>query len=148
MMRAAILILLLAGCSKPAETPMGGDMKPSTNPAPATTDPQRWTEAEWRAKLTPEEYRVLREQGTEAPYSGKLLHNTAEGRYVCAGCGQVLFVSVTKYDACGWPSFYDAIPGTVTTRPDGGALEAVCSRCGSHLGHIFDDGPAPTGQRY
>jgi peptide-methionine (R)-S-oxide reductase len=108
---------------------------------PATSD------AEWRARLTPEAYRVLRQSGTEMPYTGEYLDHWADGVYSCAGCGQPLYDSRTKYDACGWPSFWDALPGAVATRDDG-AVEAVCSRCGGHLGHIFGDGPPPTGLRH
>lgn len=105
------------------------------------------SEAEWMKRLTAEQFHVLRQGGTERPYTGKLLHHTADGLYVCAGCGQPLYDSKTKYDACGWPSFWDALPGAVATRDDG-AVEAVCSRCGGHLGHIFADGPPPTGLRH
>ena len=105
------------------------------------------TDAEWRARLTPEEYRVLRQAGTEHAYTGEYLDHWADGVYHCAGCGQALYDSKTKYDACGWPSFWDALPGAVATRDDG-AVEAVCSKCGGHLGHIFGDGPRPTGLRH
>jgi peptide-methionine (R)-S-oxide reductase len=106
------------------------------------------SEAEWRAKLTPEQFYVLRQGGTERPYTGAYLHHREDGLYACAGCAQPLYDSKTKYDACGWPSFWDAIPGAVGARDDGGAVEAVCSRCRGHLGHIFDDGPPPTGKRH
>ena len=77
------------------------------------------------------------------------LHHKEDGLYACAGCGQPLYDSRTKYDSCGWPSFWDALPGAVATRDDGsGAPEAICSRCKGHLGHIFDDGPPPTGKRH
>ena len=105
------------------------------------------SDAEWRARLAPEAYRVLRQAGTELPYTGEYLDHWADGVYHCAGCGQALYDSKTKYDACGWPSFWDAIPGAVATRYDG-AVEAVCSGCGGHLGHIFGDGPPPTGLRH
>ena len=103
------------------------------------------SEAEWKKKLTPEQFYILRQKGTEQPYTGKLLNHKADGIYACAGCGQPLYDSKTKYDSCGWPSFWDAIPGAVVKHPD---LEATCSRCNGHLGHIFDDGPPPTGKRY
>jgi len=106
------------------------------------------SEAEWQTRLSPEQFYVLRQRGTEPPYTGALLHHKGDGIYACAGCGQALYDSKTKYDACGWPSFWDALPGAVATRPDGGAVEAVCSRCSGHLGHIFDDGPAPTFKRH
>ena len=112
------------------------------------------TEAEWREKLTPEQYHVLREKGTEAPYTGALLNNTKQGTYTCAACGSVLFDSSTKFDShCGWPSFYDAKPGSVTFTDDTShgmvRTEVTCTVCGGHLGHIFPDAPdQPTGQRY
>ena len=106
------------------------------------------SEAEWRTRLSPEQFYVLRQRGTEPPYTGALLHHKVDGLYLCAGCGQPLYDSKTKYDACGWPSFWDALPGAVATRDDGGAVEAVCSRCSGHLGHVFDDGPAPTFKRH
>jgi peptide-methionine (R)-S-oxide reductase len=103
------------------------------------------SEAEWKKKLTAEQFYILRQKGTEASYTGKYLHHQGDGFYACAGCGQKLYDSKTKYDSCGWPSFWDAIPGTVVKHAD---LEATCSRCGGHLGHIFDDGPPPTGKRH
>ena len=111
------------------------------------------TDAEWRKDLTSEQYNVLRQAGTEAPYSGALLKNHETGVYECAGCGQELFKSDTKFDSgTGWPSFYQAIPGSIVEHTDvsfGMArTETVCSRCGGHLGHVFDDGPKPTGLRY
>lgn len=111
------------------------------------------TENEWKKQLTEEQYRVLREKGTERPHTGK--HNLSfdEGTYKCAACNEKLFESNTKFDAhCGWPSFDEAIKGTVTNVLDKshGMLrtEIVCTNCGSHLGHVFNDGPTETGQRY
>jgi peptide-methionine (R)-S-oxide reductase len=111
------------------------------------------SEEEWRALLTPEQYEVLRRAGTERPFTGALLHNKADGMYRCAACGNELFDSDTKYDSgSGWPSFYDARPGSVELMEDRShgmiRTEVRCARCGSHLGHVFDDGPEPTGQRY
>jgi len=112
------------------------------------------TEAEWKAELTPEEYHVLREKGTERAFTGDLWDNHAEGTYVCAACGQVLFDSHTKFDSgTGWPSFYEPIAeSAVDTETDRSygmrRTEVVCSRCGGHLGHVFPDGPEPTGLRY
>lgn len=111
------------------------------------------TEEEWKKKLTPEEYRVLREKGTEAPFSGKLLHADKDGVYKCAACGNPLFSSVTKFDSgTGWPSFDEALPGAVDLITDYtfgmNRTEAVCAKCGSHLGHVFNDGPTKTGKRY
>lgn len=109
---------------------------------------------EWRRKLTPEQYHVLREKGTEAPYTGALLNNKAAGTYACVACGAVLFDASTKFDShCGWPSFYDAKPGSVNFSSDNSVgmerTEITCATCGGHLGHIFSDAPdQPTGQRY
>ncbi len=111
----------------------------------ATKYPFELSDEEWRRRLSPAQYRVCRQAGTEPPGSGDLLDHREKGRYHCAGCDRPLFDSETKYDACGWPSFWDALPGSVEVRSD---LEAVCTRCGSHLGHRFDDGPPPTGFRY
>ena len=125
----------------------------SMNTSQKTSDKVVKTDAEWRAQLTPEQYKVLRQAGTEAPYTGKLLKNHETGIYECAGCGQDLFKSDTKFESgTGWPSFYDAIPGAVTEKTDYAfgieRTETVCSRCGGHLGHVFEDGPNPTGLRY
>jgi len=112
------------------------------------------SEAEWKKELTPEQYRVLRKKETEAPFSGKLLYNKEKGTYTCAACGEPLFSSQTKYDShCGWPSFYDVLDKTkIKTRTDTSAgmvrTEILCKKCGSHLGHVFDDGPKPTGKRF
>ena len=113
------------------------------------------TDAEWRAQLTPEQYAVTRQQATERPFTGKYVHNKADGTYNCVACGQPLFSSKTKFESgTGWPSFWDVIEqGNVELRPDTShgmyRIEAVCSRCGAHLGHVFDDGPRDkTGQRY
>ena len=111
------------------------------------------TEDEWRRKLTPEQYVVLRGKGTEAPFSGKLLHEKGEGTYNCVACGQALFSSDAKFDSgTGWPSFDQAISGSVReildTSHGSVRTEIVCSRCGSHLGHVFNDGPTKTGKRY
>jgi peptide-methionine (R)-S-oxide reductase len=111
------------------------------------------SEQEWREQLSPERYQVLRQAGTERPFTGALLQNKADGTYTCAACGNLLFDSDTKYDSgSGWPSFYDARPGSVELIDDTShgmvRTEARCARCDSHLGHVFDDGPNPTGQRY
>lgn len=110
-------------------------------------------EEEWRKKLTPEQFNVLREHGTEAPFSGEYVKFDEKGMYACAACGNKLFSSVTKFDSpCGWPSFYDARKGAVEFKEDYShgihRTEVLCKRCGSHLGHVFDDGPKPTGKRY
>ena len=106
------------------------------------------SEDEWKKKLTPEQFYILRQRGTERSYSGEYLHHKEDGIYECAGCGQALYDSKTKYDSCGWPSFWDAVPGAVTTGAPDDSLEAICSRCKGHLGHVFDDGPPPTGKRH
>lgn len=112
------------------------------------------TDKEWRKALTPEQYAILREKGTETPFSGALLHNHDTGVYTCAACGAELFDSSAKFDShSGWPSFYDAKPGAVEFHDDSShgmqRTEITCTNCGSHLGHIFNDAPdQPTGQRY
>src|SRR5437899_665709 len=112
------------------------------------------TEEEWRESLTPEQYQVLRKKGTERPFTGQYWNHKGNGEYACAGCGQVLFTSETKFDSgCGWPSFWDAIdPAKIEKHEDNTLgmrrVEVTCSRCGGHLGHVFPDGPKPTGQRY
>jgi methionine-R-sulfoxide reductase len=116
--------------------------------------PFQLTEAEWRQRLTPEQYKVLREAGTERAFTGKYWDTKEPGVYRCAACGAVLFTSKDKFDSgCGWPSFSDlAKKGTVIERTDDSygmtRIEVLCANCGSHLGHVFDDGPAPTGLRY
>lgn len=111
------------------------------------------TEDEWRQKLGEEKYRVLREKATEAPFTGKLLANHDTGMYMCGACGAQLFDSGTKFDSgTGWPSFDNVIKGAVNLIPDNshgmGRTEVTCANCGSHLGHLFSDGPTGTGQRY
>jgi len=156
-MKLVIAVLLvagmIAGCDRTAATA-------ADSPGPATRpgmidDPAKLTDAEWKKILKPEQYHVLREKGTERAFTGKLTDVMDPGTYYCAACGQELFNSTTKFHSgCGWPSFYavaagdrvkltqDLLYGMVRT-------EVTCSRCGSHLGHVFDDAPdQPTGQRY
>lgn len=115
--------------------------------------PSKRTNDEWRQKLTAEQYTILREKGTEAPFTGALLHNKTDGTYTCAACDAPLFDSTTKFESgSGWPSFYDALPGSVRFSDDIShgmhRIEVTCATCGSHLGHMFRDAPdQPTGQR-
>lgn len=111
------------------------------------------SDEEWQRTLTPEQYKVLREHGTERAFTSPLNVEKRDGMFVCAGCGQPLFSSETKYDSgTGWPSFYEPLEGAVGTSTDRGwfmvRTEVHCSRCGGHLGHVFPDGPRPTGERY
>lgn len=111
------------------------------------------SEEEWKEVLSPEEYRILRERGTEPRFSGKHVDSKDDGTYVCAGCGTELFTAEEKYDSgCGWPSFWDGIDENIERKPDNRhgmqRTELLCKNCGGHLGHIFNDGPEPTGQRY
>ena len=112
------------------------------------------TDAEWRQRLTPEQYEVMRRHGTERPFTGEYVHTKADGTYCCAACGAELFDSKTKFDSgTGWPSFYEPKNlENVELHEDRSFFmtrtEVLCRRCGSHLGHVFDDGPAPTGERY
>jgi peptide-methionine (R)-S-oxide reductase len=111
------------------------------------------SEDEWRKKLTPEQFHVLRKHGTERAGASPLDHHYKPGTYYCAGCGEPLFVSDTKFNSgSGWPSFYEPMDGAVETETDRSFFmsrtEVHCQKCGGHLGHVFDDGPKPTGQRY
>jgi peptide-methionine (R)-S-oxide reductase len=126
-----------------------------STPAPAKAEhfPVTQTPEEWHKKLTPEQYHVLREHGTERARSSPLDKNYAPGQYVCAGCATPLFSSETKFDSkTGWPSFYQPLPGAIGTQIDSSYFmtrtEVHCATCGGHLGHVFEDGPAPTGLRY
>ena len=112
------------------------------------------SEGEWKKCLTPEEFRILRKKGTEVPFTGKHVGNKKQGMYLCAGCGAELFPSDTKYDSgTGWPSFWaPVVKDKLEMKPDKSLLmnrtEVLCKKCGGHLGHVFDDGPKPTGLRY
>jgi peptide-methionine (R)-S-oxide reductase len=111
------------------------------------------TDEEWRERLDDDEFHILRERGTEQRFSGEHLDRDDEGTYRCAGCGAELFDSETKYDSgCGWPAFFAANDDTVETETDTRhgmrRIEVLCKNCGGHLGHVFDDGPEPTGKRY
>ena len=118
-----------------------------------TIFPFTLSEADWRKRLSPEQYYVMREHGTERPGSCALLHEKRAGVFTCAGCEQELFASKLKFESgTGWPSFNDPVPGSVETETDRSygmvRTEVHCSHCGSHLGHVFPDGPPPTGLRY
>lgn len=145
------LVVLLAGCGSGPET------NPDNPPRVMEWNPEDRVEksdAEWRAQLNDEEYRVLRKHGTERAFTGDLHDNKRPGAYVCAGCGLVLFSSEHKYDSgTGWPSYFKPVEEKhVGTQTDRGLFmtrtEVHCARCGGHLGHVFEDGPAPTGLRY
>jgi peptide-methionine (R)-S-oxide reductase len=147
-----LLMSILTACGQsPQQNPKETSQKSIAMDKPKHSLPT--SEEEWRQILTPEQYRVLRQKGTEPPFSGKFYKHKEKGTYVCAACGNELFPSGTKYDSgCGWPAFYDALPGAVVFQDDYShgmyRIEVLCARCKSHLGHIFDDGPAPTGKRY
>jgi peptide-methionine (R)-S-oxide reductase len=112
------------------------------------------SDLEWQKKLSPEQYHIMREKGTEAPFKGKYVNSKEKGIYSCAACGNVLFSSDTKFDSgTGWPSFDQAIPGSIEMHQDNAfgmnRTEVICAKCGSHLGHVFNDGPRETtGQRF
>jgi len=111
------------------------------------------SEEQWKEDLTVEQFHILRQKGTERPFTGKYWNTKDDGTYVCAACGNVLFQSETKFDSgCGWPSFYGAVPGSVEMTDDHThgmhRIEVTCANCGGHLGHVFPDGPEPTGERY
>jgi peptide-methionine (R)-S-oxide reductase len=115
--------------------------------------PVEKSDEEWQRELTPEQYRVLRQHGTERAGTSSLNHEKRQGVFRCAGCGETLFDSQTKYESgSGWPSFYQPMPGAVGTKTDTSHLmtrtEVHCAKCGGHLGHVFPDGPKPTGERY
>ena len=136
----------------------GNSQTHSTNTPTMNNDSTNKTvnksEEEWKQVLSPEQYYVIRQKGTEAPFSGKFYKHTEKGTYVCAACGEELFKSDTKFDAgCGWLSFFEAIDSTkiTYTRDTSHGMirtEITCTKCGGHLGHVFDDGPQPTGLRY
>jgi len=153
--RTLVTTLVLALCV--AGMPPAGEAGPAkAAPAPAKRAIEKITksEAEWKRLLKPEQFRVLRKEGTEMAFSGKLWNQHAEGIYRCAGCGLELFGSETKFDSgTGWPSFWaplakDHVSEVVDRTLGMERTEAECARCGGHLGHVFDDGPKPTGLRY
>ena len=156
MYQYSIVILLssVLGC-KPSDQKSIDSSAPLVEVAlPDTIGKILRTNEEWKTKLTPDQYRVLREKGTDAPFSGEFTYTKDKGTYSCAACGNVLFTSDMKFESeCGWPSFDKELAGdrikTVTDTSFGMVrTEILCARCGSHLGHLFDDGPTLTGKRY
>jgi len=151
--------LLAAGCGSSQVTNLATTTTAVTNPPPAianpaTSDKVMKTDEEWKKELTPKQYQVLRKKGTERAFTGAYWNTKDPGVYRCAGCGEILFASDTKFDSgCGWPSFYAPTNSTVVAQQaDHSAFmernEVLCAKCGGHLGHVFDDGPQPTGLRY
>ena len=140
-------LLAGGGASVAAMLLFGGSTGAAARAFPVTR-----TAAQWRRQLGPQRYRILREAGTERAFTSPLDKERRRGRYVCAGCANPLFASATKYDSgTGWPSFYRALPRAVVTRGPRSTFlgtEILCARCGGHLGHVFNDGPKPTGLRY
>lgn len=126
----------------------------SQTPEPAAKNPKASTNEDWKKVLTPEQYAVTCEGGTERAFTGKYWNNHEEGMYKCVRCGYELFSSETKYDSgSGWPSFYDVVPGSKVSKSTDNEIgyprtEVKCAKCGAHLGHVFEDGPNPTGLRY
>ncbi len=153
----AVLVVLaalrIAGAGEPEETPSTPKVA-ADYPAPAADGRVTLTDDEWRERLGSKEFDILRKEGTERAFSGVYWDNKADGTYVCAGCGQELFASDTKFKSgTGWPSYWEPISKTaIAERVDGGwgmtRTEVHCSRCGGHMGHVFTDGPNPTGLRY
>lgn len=149
--RRRFLRWLSAGAALPALGPILAACDPGA--AAAKGYPVRHSEAEWRKLLTPAQFRILRQEGTERPYSSPLNDEHRPGTFLCAADGNTLFSSKTKFDSgTGWPSFWKPLPGAVGTSTDFKLgyprTEVHCARCGGHLGHVFDDGPRPTGKRY
>lgn len=146
--RSFIELLAASAVGVLAWRTLGGGTASAATPAPL-----KLSDAEWRKRLSPQAYAVLRQAATERPFSSPLNNEHRAGRFVCAGCALPLYSSTTKFDSgTGWPSFYDHLPNAIGTQSDTALLmrrtEVHCARCGGHLGHVFDDGPKPTGLRY
>jgi len=151
-------LLVFSSCSNKSPKPLASETQTIKSSTMSTdnkdTTPVVKSEEQWKNLLSPEQYRVLREKGTEAPFTGKYYLNKEKGVYVCAACGNELFTSDMKFESsCGWPSFDKEIAGgKIKTQIDTShgmvRTEIICARCGSHLGHLFDDGPTATGERY
>ncbi|MFS4416817.1 peptide-methionine (R)-S-oxide reductase MsrB [Maribacter sp. 2307ULW6-5] len=145
-----LILLFMVSCKGEAQQK---DVASATSTDTKKTFPVSKSEAEWKKELSPEAFYVLRKAATENPFTSPLLENKEKGTYVCAGCGHPLFKSSTKFDSgTGWPSFYEEIEGNVAYDVDYKIgykrTEEHCANCGGHLGHVFDDGPAPTGKRH
>ena len=152
-----LILIALAACGSPEAAPPPAPPEETAMAQPKGPAKVERTDEEWRKLLTPEQYRILRQKGTERAFTGEYWETKTPGKYLCAGCGETLFASETKFDSgCGWPSFYQPIDGregkTIAEHRDSTfgmeRIEVTCSKCGGHLGHVFDDGPNPTGLRY
>jgi peptide-methionine (R)-S-oxide reductase len=147
-------LAVAAGCATFAPPDHTSAIAQSQKKNPTSKEKIVKSEHEWKQILTPEQYHILREKGTEMAFTGQYWKHKEDGTYVCAGCGQELFTSKTKFDSgTGWPSFWDAVDKSKVELKDDFSygmhrVEVVCSRCGGHLGHVFPDGPRPTGLRY
>src|SRR5437868_4058586 len=162
----ALLLATLAACTPKAESPKPEPPRPEppkaeapkpaepAEPAARVKNPLGLSDEEWRKKLSPEEYQVCRQQGTERPGTGKLLHYKGNGTFVCVACDNPLFEPKAKFESgTGWPSFYQPLSKTAVSEKGDfthgmSRVEVNCAKCGSHLGHVFEDGPQPTGLRY
>lgn len=151
--RRSLLTVLGLSAMAPALTALFGRARPADAASPAADPAWRLSDDAWRERLSPESYAVLRQEGTEPPFSSALNQEKRPGTYRCAGCGLPLFSSAAKYESgTGWPSFFAALPDAIATKRDFKLIvprtEYHCRRCGGHQGHVFNDGPRPTGKRY
>jgi peptide-methionine (R)-S-oxide reductase len=148
----------LSGCNSATSPAKQGVVATTDTPSEITKSNMNTTitkpDEEWKKELTPQQYTVLRQKGTERPFTGEYWNTKDKGDYRCAGCGELLFASDTKFDSgCGWPSFYAPANSKVVAEAEDGShmmkrTEVLCANCGGHLGHVFNDGPNPTGLRY